>query len=378
MICEEHMTPYYTHYFADAGHSGAIQAHAAEALKPAWTAGLEPIGARPLRARLLLTADGRVIVDAMQALCAYDLGGAPLWQRPKWPGSPVVCKNQLLCFASSARPDRMTAVDLDNQVQIDAVVFPEHDEGSYATLFEPTANGIVAQIQYVAIPEMRQPNFIVYCADADSYGYRWARRYTGQYSPLVPAINAAARQIVTANREEILCFDLLPAGEEPEPRHRFPIPFQGRVRWMSCGADGRIYFAGFAKGRALLAVTQPDGTLEEQWASTADGGTRREPVAPPMLAANRIGLLSRGSLAVVANGQLLWEKSAGQGSFAYATALADGGLLAVTAPNLLLRIDPAGQTMAAVATDGPIGAPPVCSTGGRVFVGAGEKIYAFE
>jgi hypothetical protein len=371
------MTPYYTHYFADAGHSGALQAPAAEVLKPAWTATMEPYAGRSSRARLLLTAENRVIVDAGPILCAYDPGGALLWRRPKWPGGPVVCKNGLLCFASEARPDRMMAVDLDNRVMIETVVFPEHGEGSYATFFEPTAEGLVAQIQYAAVPEMRAPNFIVYCADADSYGYRWARRYLGQYSPLVPVVNAAARQIVTADREAILCFDLLPAEEEPEPRHRFPIPFQGQVRWMSCGDDGRIYFAGFDKGRALLAVSQPDGFLELQWRSATDGGQRREPVAPPLLMTGRIGLLCRGSLCMVAQGQLLWEKTAQKNPFLYATALADGGLLAVEGPNALLRIDAAGRTLDTAITEDSITTPPVCLADGHVMLGAGETLYAF-
>ena len=371
------MTPYYTHYFADAAHSGALQAGAAERLQPAWSAVMEPHAGRPVQARLLLTAEKRVIVDAGPILCAYNPGGSLLWRRPKWPGGPVVCKNGLLCFASEARADRMVAVDLDNQVMIETVVFPEHGEGSYATLFEPTAEGLVAQIQYAAIPEMRAPNFILYCADADSYGYRWARRYSGQYSPLVPAVNAATRQIVTADREAILCFDLLPGDEEPEPRQRFPLPFQGQVRWMSCGGDGRIYFAGFDKGRALLAVSQPDGFLELQWRSAADGGQRREPVAPPLLMEGRIGLLCRGSLSLIANGQLLWEKRAEKNPFVYATALADGGLLAVEAPDTLLRIDPGGRTLATAVTEGAITTPPVCLPDGRVYLGAGERLYAF-
>lgn len=65
------MTPHYTHYFADAGHSGCIQAQAADHPTPVWTAAIQPPDPRPRSARLVLTADQQIIVDAGDKLHAF-------------------------------------------------------------------------------------------------------------------------------------------------------------------------------------------------------------------------------------------------------------------------------------------------------------------
>ena len=87
-------------------------------------------------ARLLITTDGKLLVDGTDAVHALSADGELLWARPKWPSSPVVYKNGLICFAIQERKDRVMVIDLNNSVQIEAIVFPEHVDGAYAMLFE--------------------------------------------------------------------------------------------------------------------------------------------------------------------------------------------------------------------------------------------------
>jgi len=372
------MTRYYSQYYADAGHTGSLDVDAPTMLTPVWETKIEADESTHPAARLLITTDGELLVDGTDAVHALSADGELLWARPKWPSSPVVYKNGLICFAIQKRKDRVMVIDLNNSVQIEEIVFPEHVDGAYAMLFEPTSEGIVAQIQYANIPEMRKANFIVYCADADSYGYKWARRYEDQYSALVPAISAADNLIVTASAEEILCFDLLASDPEPEPRHTFPIPWKGNATWMSCAPGGLLHFAGFANGRARAAAIHAEGTDANEWISEARPGMQMAPIAPPIIGTDLVYVLSRGALSALSHHRLAWMYRPRQNEFLYATALADGGLLAVEAPNLLHRIDRSGQATAVVEVAQTITAPPVATPEGRVVVGAGEMIYAFN
>lgn len=372
------MNRYYSQYYADAGHTGSLDVNVPTVLKPLWETKIGADESTCPAARLLITTDGPLLVDGTDAVHALNVTGELLWTRPKWPSGPVVFKNGLICFVIQERKDRVTVIDLNNSVQIEEIVFPEHVDGAYAMLFEPTSEGIVAQIQYANVPEMRTANFIVYCADADSYGYKWARRYDDQYGALIPAINAACNLVVTASAEEILCFDLVNSDPDPEPRHTFPIPWRGNATWMSCAPDGMLHFAGFVNGRARAAAISPEGTDANEWISEAGPGMQMAPVAPPIIGPDLVYVLSRGALSALAHHQLAWKYRPRHNQFLYATALADGGILAVEAPNLLHRLDRSGQATALVAVDQTITAPPVATPDGHIMIGAGEMIYAFH
>lgn len=372
------MTRHYTQYYADAGHTGLLDVNAPAEPTSAWEAKIDAFEAGRPDARLLITTDSLLLVDGMYAVHALNENGHLLWSRPKWPSSPVVFKNGLICFATQERKDRAMVIDLDNTVRIEEIVFPEHVDGAYAMLFEPTAEGIVAQIQYANVPEMRRANFIVYCADADSYGYKWARRYDDQYSALIPAINTAQRLVVTASAEEVLCFDLVTSDPEPKPRYAFPIPWSGNAAWMSCAPDGRLHFTGFINGRARAAAMSPEGADAKEWVSEAGPGMQMAPIAPPLIGKDVVYVLSREAVSALAHHQLAWTYRPRRNPFLYATALADGGLLAVEAPNLLHRIDRSGHASSVIAAGQTITAPPVATPDGRVLVGAGEMIYAFH
>ena len=255
---------------------------------------------------------------------------------------------------------------------------PDVGDDAYLVLFEPFQKGLIAQVQYRPVDPEEKPGFIVYKIRQSSPGYDWSKSYENEQSHLSPVINLGKRLLVTTTKKEVLVFNTDSRDQEPEPLARFSLPLGDGTIWVSCGADGSLYWSGVEKGIAVLAATDSNGDKKWRWqAGLRLGPERSKPVAPPIVTPDRVFLLTKKNLFVVKDGRLLWSFEAKEANFTSGTALADGSIL-IAEGNTLHRLNAQGNSLFQASINEVIVTPPVIDGEGNIYVASPETLYAFH
>jgi len=265
----------YSQLFANGCHNNYINSQSQAIGELAWS---KPIYAKDkdkAEARLLITGDNYVIVDGMKQIFAFNKEGEYLWNRPKWFGSLVVLRDDLVYYTSASRKTRMEAVDLNNNIQLEDFWIPNVSENSYLVLFEPIKDGLIAQVQFTGGPSQLGKGFIVYKIRKGGLGFEWSRSYDDEESPLLPLVCIDKNILVTTTQNEVLVFGLDRQEKEPEPVARFPLPIGNDTSWVSCGMDSSLFWAGFEKSTAVLAVTDFKGSAKWRWQTSRRPGNEK-------------------------------------------------------------------------------------------------------
>ncbi|MFH1197539.1 MAG: hypothetical protein V1720_17705 [bacterium] len=371
------MSELYTHYYANSRHDGFINAAANCTGKVAREYILPAEPDKFIEARLILASDNFLVVDAMTEIFCLDDKQNLLWRREKYYGSPIVISNGLIYFQSPARKDRMEAVDFQNRMIISDFVIFEIIDGSFLRLFEPTKEGLIANVQYTGMPEVSSDQFIVYRTDRESLGYEWSKRYLNDYISFLPLVNFEAGFLVTSNSKDVLIFDIDSKAGDTEPKNTFPLPSSSEDIFVSSDKRGLIYF-GYC-GREKIVLKCFDSSGKEIYETTAPEkfyGIDKV-IAPPILANDYIYLLSAYNLVCFKNTKVEWQKAADGFTFSYATALSDNSIL-VARENILSHFDSNGTLLFSINLDDKITAPPVVNEKGRVFICTKSKIISIK
>lgn len=372
------MPSLYSYPFANSCLTGFIEAHSPATGQLDWSKDIAVQVEVQAETDMLLSSGNIVIINGIQEIFAFDKHGNPLWQRPKWYGTPISLKDDWIYYTSAGRKTRMEAIDLNNKVQLEDLWIPDVGEEAFILFFEPMSNGLIAQVQYIGGgPGRGETEFIVYKIQKDSMVYDWSSDKTG-YSPLFPLVSIKHGRLVTTTLSESLVFDINSKDEEPDPIAKFPLPLGEGTMWVSCGTDGLLYWTGLENGRTVLVVSDLKGEMKWRWDSERRPRLKQdEPVAPPIITLDRAYLLSRNNLYAVKEGKLLWSFEAKEDKFTAGTALADNSVL-VTAGKKLYRVGADGKGLFELSVEETIVTSPVIDEDGHIYVASSETLYAIH
>jgi len=371
------MAGLYTKYFGDSRHSGYISGSTAAAGELAWIRPIDEVGGQA-EARLVLSSGEIVIIDGMNEIFAFSPDGRRLWRRRKYYGTQVALQDGMLYYTTAGKKDRMEAVDLNNSLRLENFLIPDVGSRSYIVLFEPTEKGLIAQVQYASQPDMGTASFVVFHSPIRGFDYDWCRGFQRSQSPLVPLVSFEHRRLVTTIPWEAIVLDIDAAVPMPEPAARFPLPFKKGTAWVSCGADGSLYWVGHNDQGLHLMVTDFGGNQIWSW-SSADSSAVPPlwPIAPPILSTERAHILTREYLLALSKGTILWRFASAQSALRACTALADGTLL-LTSGGTLYHLNEAGEILFDIKLDEPPVSAPVIDKNGRIYLAGPETLYAID
>jgi outer membrane protein assembly factor BamB len=368
------MAALYTQVFADDCHSNYLDARTSAAGKVAWSKPISGNAGKKADAGLIILSDSHIIACGVKQFCAFDKHGKRLWERDKWSGSPVALREGLIYYTSPSGKNLMEAVDGNNAVRIKDFKMPLVGDTSYLVLFEPFNEGVIAQVRNAGLPEQGGDSFAVYKIRKGGLSFDWSRMYENENSAVLPMACPKASILVTSTQKEALVFDINAKARKAEPISRFPLPLGKSTLWVSFGLDRQLYWSGVKGRQTTLVVTDTHGKEKWHWGIDAQPAG---PAFPPILAPDRVYILSRRSLAAVQNGRELWEHQARSGNFSAGTALADSSVLVVEGKKLL-HLDARGKVLFEVTLHEAIAAPPVVDGDGNIYVASPETLYSIH
>lgn len=371
------MSAIYSRFFANSRRSGFVPVASAAVGKFIWSRRISRSADKPAEARLLLSADDRIVVDGMNELYLFDRNGSQVCALPRWYGCQVALDDDRLAFTTAARKDRIQIVDLQGRTLAEDLRIPGLIDQSSLVLFEPRESDFYAQIQFAGDIHGAPPFFMVFKAPLNDPWFDWVMDVPAPSSPIIPLVNYEARYLATTNAGEILILDFDSRQREAAPIARFPFPLETATHWMSSAADGTLYFTGRGDHGIGICATDVKGGLSFVVGDDVASRLPGRPVAPPMLAQDRSWVLTTGALVCLQRDKLLWLYEAKETTFSLATALADYSVL-VVAVNRLIRISPAGETMFDIVFEEELNTPPVVDATGRIYVASKEMLYAFD
>jgi hypothetical protein len=250
-------------------------------------------------------------------------------------------------------------------------------ERSILVLFEPDAETLLAQVQFVGNPHGAPPHFLVYRARLGDLWFDWCRDVEAPSSPIIPLVCLERRRLVTSNAGQILVMDLDASVRTPEPAAQFPFPLEEATHWVSCSQDGVLHWCGQADAGLNACATDLTGALLFVVPDSETGKIAGRPCAPPLIGKDRHWILSTASLVCFREGRVVWQLEAKETIFGLATALADNSVL-LAAANRLIRVDESGQTMFDIVFEEELNTPPIVDSTGRIYVASKEMLYAFD
>lgn len=362
----------YSQRFANARMSGGVPVACSARGTLAWS--LPLARNTKVEARGLLVAGDTVFVDALQSLIACAPNGSRLWEREKFYGAPVAIRDGLIFYTSAARRSRMAAVDLNNQPRFEDMWIPDVGEQCSLVLFDPFERGLVAQVQFSDVPDADEQEVMLYRRVDGELGHAWSCRFPHGRATLPPIVCHEQGRIVSAVDGEAVILDPSASQRVAQPLARFPLPFGLDTRWVSADAAGNLHWCGSDKRCPSLCITDLSG--KELWRWNTWDRLRGEDtiVAPPVLGAGRVHVVTTRAVYTIATGRTLWTYSA-PAALAGATALGDGSLV-VSGARHLVRLDAAGQRIFELPFDEPLVTPPVVDGAGHVYVASTGTLYA--
>jgi hypothetical protein len=364
----------YTHYYANSRHDGFLDRITISKGLADWEYILPDNPDKRVEARLILVYKDKLIVDAMTEIHCLDSNGSLQWKREKWYGSQIVINDDLIFYTSAERKDRMEAVDINNRVVISDYVIHEIIDVSDLKLFEPSKDGLIAQVQYTGLQEVSSEQFVIYKSGYKGPGYSWSVNYYEDISPVIPLVNHEEGYLISSTGKDIILFDINTKERETKPFTKIPIPSENL--FISSSKDGLIYLGYSLDNKAFLQCLDKNGKEIFKATFTEEFTGLNKVVAPPVLADSITYLLTSQKIICIVNGKVSWIKQSDL-PFTYATALGDNSLLAVQG-NKLLHISPGNNVLFSVNTEGSISAPPVVSEAGKVILTTGKVIYSFN
>ncbi len=368
----------YTHYYANSRHSGYVEAPSSAFGNSAWSRRIDDNDPPNFRARLLLTCGETVIVEGYGAIAAFDGKGQRLWKRSKWPGTQVVLINDRVYYTSEKQVNRFESIDLKNDIRQQDRHIPGVGSQDYLVLFEPSKEGLVAQVQFTNESDEVTCEMMVYQDTEKNLGFDWSMGFPGIVSPLIPLVCTDTRRLVTSIPGETLVFDLDAERNNPGPRERFPFPLGDHTCWVSCGPDGVLYWTGSDSEGLKIVATAANGKIEWRWCSGDEFNltlARSNPVAPPIVTPERVYILTPRNIIALQKDIMLWNFESVRGEFYACTALSDDTIL-VTTRDTIYRLNGLGEIMFDLVFDEPIVTPPVIDSAGRVYVAGRETLHA--
>ncbi len=371
------MPAIYSRFFANSRRSGSVSVTSAAVGKFAWSRRISRVPDRPAEARLLLSADERIVVDGLNELYLFDRNGNQIAALPRWYGCQVALDDGHLSFATAARKDHMRVVDLQGQIIKDELLIPGLIDQSTLALFEPGDTEFIAQIQFAGDIHGAPPFFMIYKSKPGDLWFDWSADVHEPTSPIIPLVNYEQRRLVTSTRQEILIYPLDSRQAEPQPAARFGFPLESATHWCSSDPQGRLYWCGRGETGVAIGMTDLTGALLAVVPDTTCEKISGKPVAPPLLGEDRYWVLANSALLCFQEGRLLWSFEAKETSPTMATALADRSVL-IVAVNRLIRVSPEGETMFDVVFEEELNTPPVVDAAGRIYVASKEMLYAFD
>lgn len=370
------MADVYTRYYADSRHCGCIDGTVTAAGDIDWLRPIDEPEVRRAKARLVLSSGDMLIVDGFGEFFAFSPEGERLWRRRKWPVTQIALQDDKVFYTSPTRKTRMEAVTLTNEMSLKDYRMPDVGEDAHLVLFEPLPIGLIAQVQYAPQPDNDTSEVVVYQTTGKKPGYDWTRNYPHKTSPLLPLTCHRQRRLVTSIPGEALVFDLDSEATLPDPVARFPFPLAEATAWVSCGDDGNLYWSGCDGDATHLVVTDMAGEPVRHFRSAGTPGVPPlKPTAPPIVAGERVYMLTPGHLLAVEGEELVWHFVPLRGLLRGCTALADGSVL-VTTSDTVYYLNAEGEIVFDVVVDELIATPPVIDSSGRVYVASAETLYA--
>lgn len=326
----------------------------------------------------ILTADSKIFVISQKKIIAFDNEGTSLWNRARWPMTPVVLRNEKIYFTSEEKKSSMQAVNFNNELLLDGFWMPEVIKESYLVLFEPFENGLIAQVQYMPDPNDAQSGFVVYKVQNGSLGMDWEKSFYDQKSKVIPIINLPSGVLVTSNQTSVFVFDINNSKNQTEPVYEYPLPLGEHTIWLSSGKDGHLYWLGKLEDRTIMIETEISGKKIVEWNSgNAVFEDYALPILPVIVAPEIQYILTKSKLFAIKDGNVLWEINSEENDFSNATALNDNSILVVK-NNLLLHYTSEGNKKFELKFDEPIISAPALDESGQIYVITNNKIHAIQ
>lgn len=371
------MTALYTRLYGGMLHSGFLDVRSQAKGKLCWIERIAAEGGQHAETRVLLGNGSRIVASGMGMFVVFSRDGRCLWRRPKWKGSSIFLEDGWIFYVSPDERNILQAVDLDNRMQLAGVPILGLIGTAVPEILEPSRGELVVQIYDSGNPEEASANTLIYRMRFEGAGFEWSRRYPGGVSKIQGLVCLEQRRLVTSIGNVVLIFDLDGTGGELEPLCQFSYPIDSGGLWLSGGADGALYWAGF-DGKGLdTAATDLEGRVLWRWQLGSANALRGTPVAPPIVAQETMYVLTSSVLCAVRGGTQRWFYETGTGGFKYATALADGSVVITSAAGLH-RVDAAGSEVFGVEFEEPLVTPPLADDQGRIYVASKEALYAFD
>ncbi|MBT8439513.1 MAG: hypothetical protein KJO91_07275 [Gammaproteobacteria bacterium] len=364
----------YAQLFASACNNSYVDL-ASEALgRIAWEKRISGDGVEQTETRLLLSSANTVLVVDDEIIYALDGAGKSLWSKEKWRNTPVVIRNEAIYHTSPADKTIMEAVDFKNNLQVKDFWIPDTGKYSSLVLFEPSREGLVAQVQYMPTPVEGEKSFIVYSVKQDGLGYEWSRSFDEEVSVAMPVFNPISGLLVTTTQKEVLILDVGSGGAENVSVRNFPLPYSGEKLWLSCDDRNYLYWAGSDKKSTGLTVTDLSG--KEIWQFITDLRPA-DMTMPPIVGSDHVYLLHRKMLTAISNGIRQWTFKAKTEEFRSATALSDGTILVVEG-NILYRLESNGEILFQVELPEKLITPPVLDAAGNIYVAGRKTVFSIQ
>lgn len=330
------------------------------------------------QAGYMLTADSKIFVISQKKIIAFDSEGTSLWNRLRWPMTPVVLRNDKVYFTSEDKKSSMQAVNFNNELILEEFWMPEVIKESFLVLFEPIENGLIAQVQYMPDPNDAQSGFIVYKVQNGSLGMDWEKSFYDQRSKVIPIINTSSGILVTSNLTNAFVFDIINSKNQTDPIYEFALPLGENTTWLSSSRDGNLYWLGKLEDRTVMIVTEVSGKKIMEWNSEkAVFEDYALPILPVIVAPEFQYVLTKSKLYALKDGNVLWEINSEDNDLSNATALKDNSILVVK-HNLLMYYTSDGNKKFELKFDEPILSAPVLDESGQIYVITNNKIHAIH
>lgn len=371
------MNESYTQYYGNSRHDGYIAVDTKFNGNIEWEYKLPTDEEDLVEARLILNEGKNIFIDATSEIICLDEKGNMLWRREKWYGSPVVIKDKMIFYTSAERADRMEAVDFKNNIKVSDFIIYEIIPRSFLTLFEPTINELIAQVQYTGLQEVAVDKFVIYKVSTTSLGYVWSKVFNEVLCPLIPLVNFEKKFLLTADNSSVYVFDINSNSRELEPKVKFPLPENSGNIFVSSSADGLIYFGYTKEDKTILNVFDETGNESYSVYYNEEYKYINKVISPPIITGKAIYLLTSNALINIEDKAVGWEIKSGGIPFSFATGLKDNSVL-VTQENMLYHYSSKGKELASVKLENKITAPPIVDSDGNVYVCSSDKVYAIK
>jgi outer membrane protein assembly factor BamB len=372
------MPMFYAQVFANNLNNGFIDIAAQTKGELSWTAGIFQSKEEPEEIGSLLSSEKQVFVIGATKIYAFDTKGGFLWKRNRYPFTPVVIRKDLMYLISPNRSGYMQTIHLNNTSAAEDFDIPLAGQKAYLVLFEPIEKGIIAQVQDVPDPDDGSTGFAIFKEVEGGLGFEWDKSYNNQKSRVIPIVISSRNVLVTSTKKEAIILRLDAKQHEPAPVAQFPLPLGESTLWLSGSETGQLYWSGFDRSEPRVVCTDLKGKELWNWKSgSTEIKTFATPLFPPIIAHDKVFVLTSKKVFCINKGKTEWEYDAGIGSMTTATAVKNNVLL-VTMGNLLIMLSETGKVIFKIELEEVLKTAPALDGAGQIYVAGAHTLFAIE